>query len=249
MPMRDHVLPALTIIAAACIPGGAAAQIPDTFTNLRVLPDNIARGDLVALMRSFAFGLGVHCNHCHVGENPNDLTGYDFASDDKETKRVARTMLRMRAEINDVWLPSTGRAGLLRVECVTCHHGLARPRTLESELREVLDTDGIDAAIERYRELRERYYGNAAYDFGPGSLNDLTETLTGEGVLDAALAIIRLNLEYYPDEPYPHFLEARVLSASGDPEGALAAMERAAALAPDSEFYRIQLERMRSPSR
>ena len=44
----------------------ALAQIPDKFTNLKVLPKDIAKRDLVETMRSFSMALGVTCQHCHV---------------------------------------------------------------------------------------------------------------------------------------------------------------------------------------
>ena len=43
-------------------------------------------------MRNFASGLGVRCDHCHVGGNPDTLEGFDFASDAKEAKQVARAI-------------------------------------------------------------------------------------------------------------------------------------------------------------
>lgn len=247
MRLRYGALAAAVILAAFSAPGQGAGQIPDTFTNLEILPEDIPRGELVGIMRGFSFALHVRCNFCHVGEDPNDLTGYDFASDEKETKRVARTMMRMRAAINGEWIASTGREAPVMVECVTCHRGLSRPVRLEDELREALAEGGVDSALARYRELRDEYYGSAAYDFGAGTLNGLVETLTREGELEAALALIRLNLEHYPEEPYPRFLEAQALAASGDREAAIASLERAVELAPDVEFYRMQLERLRAP--
>lgn len=222
-----------------------AAQIPQTFTNLEVLPEDISRDELVSIMRGFASALGVRCNFCHVGEDPNDFTGYDFASDEKELKRVARAMLRMREEINGRLIPATGRESTVQVQCVTCHHGLRKPATLRDEILEVLRAEGVEAAEDRYRELRERYYGSAAYDFGQGSLNAVTETLLDEGETEAALAMIGLNIEHNPDDDYPYFLQAQARFAADDREGAIASLEKALELRPESQFYRSQLDRLR----
>lgn len=237
---------AVVTLSPACF-RPVAAQIPDTFTNLRELPEDIPRRELIEQMRGFSFALGVHCNFCHVGEDPLDLTGYDFASDQKETKRVARAMIAMRREINGPLLAATGRDDRRVVGCVTCHHGVRRPIELADEILGVIRSDGIDQAEARYRELREDYYGRAAYDFGPGSLNRVAETMIAEREATAALAMIRLNLEFYPDDPYPYGLQAQAFVVAGDREAAIASLEKAIALAPDSEFYRRQLERLRTP--
>lgn len=103
------------------------AQIPKTFTNLQVLPADIAQADLIAEMRGFARGLGVRCNHCHVG--PDNLEGMDFATDEKATKRAARTMLRMVRAINAEHisaLPAQAEARM-QVTCATCHQGMPKP--------------------------------------------------------------------------------------------------------------------------
>ena len=76
----------------------AQAQIPEEFTNLKVLPEDISKGELVGIMRGMAGGLGVRCNHCHQG--PDNLQGMDFATDDKESKRTARAMMIMMNAIN-----------------------------------------------------------------------------------------------------------------------------------------------------
>jgi hypothetical protein len=54
--------------------GGFEDQIPDKFTNLKILPSGVPRAELVRVMREFASALGVRCNHCHVGENPATIS-------------------------------------------------------------------------------------------------------------------------------------------------------------------------------
>ena len=46
-------------VPVAGFPAEAFAQIPDEFTNLEVLPDDIEQRQLVNTMRGFAFGLGL----------------------------------------------------------------------------------------------------------------------------------------------------------------------------------------------
>ena len=239
----------LALAAACLLPGPAAGQIPDTFTNLDVFPADVSRSELVGVMRGFAGALGVRCNYCHVGENPADLTGYDFASDEKETKRIAREMMRLRRRVNELVLDATGRADHVDVGCATCHRGIARPIALGDEILAVVRADGPEAAARRYRELREQYYGRAAYDFGQGELNTVTETLSAEGNHEAALAMIALNIEHFPEESYPLALQAQTRLAAGDREGAISSMAAALALDPESQFYRAQLERLRREPR
>ena len=72
------------ILFAFLLMGGVAhSQIPDEFTNLKVLPRGIEKRDLVNTMKNFTFSLGVRCSFCHVGKEEADLSTYDFASDDK----------------------------------------------------------------------------------------------------------------------------------------------------------------------
>ena len=153
------------VVMPGAATAAAAAQIPSTFTNLDVVPSDISRDELVGIMRNFASALGVRCDHCHVGDNPDTLEGFDFAYDEKETKRVARAMMRMVGEINGSSIPATGRnpAGLLEVGCVTCHHGATRPQTLPQVLGDALEEGGADAAVARYRELRDEYYEAIRY--------------------------------------------------------------------------------------
>jgi len=66
--------------------------------------------------------LGVHCDFCHVVD---DKTGWDFASDAKQTKRTARRMIQMVEQINQ-----QNFEGSPAVACITCHRGSTRPIAL-----------------------------------------------------------------------------------------------------------------------
>jgi hypothetical protein len=68
------------------------SPIPDTFTNLQVLPKDITKPELVNIMKSLAITFEKRCSFCHVATD--DLSQADFSSDDKETKKKAREMLR-----------------------------------------------------------------------------------------------------------------------------------------------------------
>lgn len=239
----------VTVVAAAGVGLGAipaSAQIPEEFTNLRVLREDIPRRELVGLMRSFSFDLGVPCNHCHLGDDPRDLTGYDFASDEREPKRVARGMMELVSRINDELIPAAGRPDGRRVRCVTCHRGIPVPVRIQDLFLEERDEGGIDAAVARYQELRETYYGQAAYDFGLAPLREVIETLAGRDDLSDALTVARLSTELHGQDVQAHALEADVLMRMGRREEAIRAMERAVSLDPDSSFLRELLERMRS---
>jgi hypothetical protein len=104
------------------------AQIPETFTNLQVLPKDLSRQQLVGIMRGFALNLGIRCEHCHVGEG-NDLSKFDFASDARPAKAAARSMLALVTRVNADLVTALGPAAEPRVTCYTCHRGAAKPLT------------------------------------------------------------------------------------------------------------------------
>ena len=129
---------ALVLVWTSFVRMGTHAQrpqwTPSPPTNLQVLPKDIPLKQLVQTMRAFSQGLGVRCQHCHVfkGNDPDDLTTFDFASDEKETKKTARTMLRMATAINTEHLKDIGEprpAGEMKVTCYTCHRGETKPAT------------------------------------------------------------------------------------------------------------------------
>ena len=178
----------------------AAAQVPEKFTNLQVLPKTIPRDSLINIMRRFSLSLEVRCSYCHVDRDGGSPREVNFASDDKLPKRRARFMLRMVDSLNNVVMPKLpGLEGnALRIECKTCHRGFHRPLLLTQELAEVIDTGGIAAAVARYKALREKETLEGRWDFGEWEMNLWSETLAAAGRDSQAIAMYQLNLEYFP---------------------------------------------------
>ncbi|MGZ7032023.1 MAG: c-type cytochrome [Thermoanaerobaculia bacterium] len=96
------------------------------FKNLKVLPPTITHDQLVATMRNISRSLGTRCEHCHVQTATEPKEVFDFASDAKPEKNVARTMMRMTAHINADYVSKVNENGL-SVACSTCHRGKTVP--------------------------------------------------------------------------------------------------------------------------
>ncbi len=173
---------------------------PDTLRNLKVLPAATTPAEVVAIMRGFATALGVRCQFCHLGEEGRPLSTFDFVSDQKRTKQTARLMMEMVRDLNRVTLAAIPDRPVPPVEvtCLTCHRGVARPLTLGQVIAEALRGGGPDSARSAYRELRTRYFGRAAYDFGEPSLVGAAQDLARAGRLDDALGLLQINDEQFP---------------------------------------------------
>lgn len=127
-------------VALTVVPQPPAAPQPQRWqppdpTNLQVFPKDIEKPALIQAMRGFTQALGVRCEFCHVGEG-NDLSKFDFASDDRRQKRTARLMLAMVADLNTKYLsevPEPRPAGAPAVTCFTCHRGDPKPLTTKPQ--------------------------------------------------------------------------------------------------------------------
>jgi photosynthetic reaction center cytochrome c subunit len=120
--------------------------------NLQYFPKDITRQQLTQRMREFSFALGVRCQYCHPGGNGISFDGVVFSSDEKPAKLKARAMLRMTDEINQSLLSKVPARAEPRVsvDCVTCHRGLALPKTLQTTLLEIVNDKGAAAAGAKY---------------------------------------------------------------------------------------------------
>jgi tetratricopeptide (TPR) repeat protein len=227
-----------TLFLAAASP--ATAQFPDKFTNLKVLPKDITKAELMSTMRRFAFALGTRCEHCHV-QAPDQK--FDFPADDKEAKKTARSMLQMVVAINRDYVGKLPKDSPIQVECVTCHHGLAQPRPLDAVLAEAIGQKGIDAALKLYDDLRKQYYGSGQYDFGETRLNLLTESLLARKKTQEAVAIMEMNFDSnHPTTVWSYHMLAQAHQAAGDIEKTKADYRRVLELHPDDSWAKEQLE-------
>jgi hypothetical protein len=220
-------------LLAVCLgfPVGAG-EMPDKYTNLDVLPKDIGKREMLRVMREFSRALGVGCDHCHVRKGEGADHQEDLVSDALEPKSIARRMYRMTQEINAKLPATAAEESPLLVRCATCHRGLLHPEGLDQILFTVVDEHGVTAAIERYGELRKKYYGSGSYDFRPRVLNEVAERVAERDDVDGALRIVRLNLEHDPDAPATHVLLGQLLAAKGDKAAAIASIEKALALEP-----------------
>jgi len=230
----------LLIFALTCLLATTAqADVPDKFTNLKVLPDDIGKQELVEIMRGFSMGLGMRCTGCHEIKVPGDYDSIDWASDKHHEKDVARGMLKMTAEINGNLLPAATGEHDFQVRCITCHRGLHNPRTLDQVLLRTVEKDGADAAAKEYRNLRDEYYGAGSYDFSAGTLNQVAETLAQEKQDPASARLMaQLNLEMNPDDPTARLLLAQLDLADGRMEEARARIEKVLQDDPDNRHAR-----------
>jgi len=97
--------------------------------NLKVLPQDISRDSLIAIMHLWEDALGVGCNYCHAPrkDNPKKL---DFASDEKQQKDFARHMYTMTDSINRQyfgWWAEHNTSRPSAITCFTCHKGQKEP--------------------------------------------------------------------------------------------------------------------------
>jgi photosynthetic reaction center cytochrome c subunit len=92
---------------------GQARTAEQQYKNIKVLTGTPA-AQLNLAMHGISGALGVDCVHCHVWEQ--------FDKDVKPTKEVARRMITMVRQLNEVYF-----GGQQVITCYTCHRGSTRP--------------------------------------------------------------------------------------------------------------------------
>ena len=113
-------------------PGTPPVQPPfaiPPYKNLKVLPKDISRQQLLGTMKFFSQSLGVRCTYCHVGVDGQPLSSFDFASDAKDHKKTARAMIELVAHLDKDHLPVITGVPDAKVTCFTCHRGATKPAT------------------------------------------------------------------------------------------------------------------------
>ena len=228
----------------------ARFEWPERAKNLKVLPKDTPKEKLQATMVGFARSLGVRCPFCHVGQEGQPLTTFDFVSDQKPTKDVARGMLKMVRSINkDLHKMRIPELNRVEVQCITCHRGRPRPMALSDELADVYQKAGIDSTVARYTMLRDRFYGAGSYDFTEHSLSELGSSLMAKGRNDDAIRIFQLNVQQYPSSSFAYSSLADAYAAAGQKDLAIQNYEKAVQLEPRNREAEQKLKALRGDAK
>ena len=248
MRSRGYSISLISVFGILIIAGGAltaSAQQwswPEKGQNLKVLPEGTGGQKLGDTMKGFTRALGVRCEHCHV-EGGGDLSTFDFVSDEKETKKAARIMMRMVRTINDDFISTLGDDSPVHVSCETCHHGKSKPERIEDILHEAYESGGVDVLRSKYIQLRAQYYGSYSYDFSESMLLAVVQSIPA-AKQDDAIAVLQLNLEMYPQSWRSwHFLgEVNLLKK--DKANAIDAFRKSLEMNPNNPAAAKRLEEL-----
>jgi len=245
-PVFGCVALAAVFSTAVAAPAQAQGIWPDRAENLQQLPEDFPPDRLRAVMTGFTRALGVRCSHCHVGEEGQPLTTFDFVSDENPNKDRARAMLSMLGDIGQA-LREIEPSGEERVNmwCHTCHNGKPRPQTLAEALGDTYRAEGGEATLARFAELRERFYGGVQYDFTAAGVNEVGSDFYAQGDTTTALGFFQLNVEHYPEWAEGWESLGDVAAAQGQREQAIRYYQQALALAPDHPRIQRSLDAIR----
>ncbi len=188
-------------------------------------------------MQEIAQALGVRCDYCHSAPRGSGQP--------EPKKEIARAMMAMTRDLNAKVQEATGKPAdqTTRVECVTCHRGVAIPQPLSALiLRTIVDKGGA-AAVDQYRELRKQYYSRATYDFSEDALFEIVQRVV-QGKPDDAIALLRMNLEFNPQSAKTYALLGFAYTRKSDDASAMTNLEKSLELDPTNAMVRGQLEQL-----
>jgi len=194
--------------------------------------------DIMPLMQEIVQGLGVQCEYCHSAPRGSGLP--------EPKKDIARQMIAMTRDLNTRVQTATGKPATqtAQVKCVTCHRGVPIPRQLSEIVMQTLREKGVAAAAAQYRDLHEHFYGRAAYDFGEDTLIGVAQPLAS-GKPDDAIALLKLNLDFYPQSAKTYAAIAFAYTRKLDDPTAITYYEKAVELDPSNGVIRGQLEQLK----
>ncbi len=239
----------IAILLSPVTPGFSQVPWPDKPQNIKALPATTTTEELRTVMFSFSDALGVNCIHCHVAEDWHDFSTYDFASDSNQRKETARLMIRMVNDINGRHLTKVKRdkdVEGVQVNCATCHSGRERPESLDDIFSSLYAKEGVRAVVDKYEELRAKYYGKGTYDFSENTLNRFGYELLGQNKLQDAIDIFQLNVKMNPQASNPYDSLAEAHMKAGNTWLAIINYSRSVELDPSNRNGLDMLKRLTS---
>lgn len=106
-------------------------------------------------------------------------------------------------------------------------------RSFVNALNRILKNEGIQAAIQKYNELRKNNFNE--YNFEESELNILGDYLISINKLEEAVEIYKLNLNYYPNSWYIYARLGEAMARGNNKEVAIQCYETAIKLMPRGE--------------
>jgi cytochrome c-type biogenesis protein CcmH/NrfG len=193
-------------------------------------------------MQEIGQALGVRCDYCHSAPRGSGQP--------EPKKQIALAMMAMTRDLNAKVQEATGKPAneTTRVECVTCHRGVAIPQPLSAIILKTVGEKGGAAAVEQYRDLRKQYYARATYDFSEDALLDMVQRVV-QGKPDDAMALLRMNLEFNPQSARTYALLGFAYTRKVDDTSAIANLEKSLELDPTNAMVRGQLEQLKEYQR
>ncbi|HTW64758.1 MAG TPA: photosynthetic reaction center cytochrome c subunit family protein [Bryobacteraceae bacterium] len=193
-------------------------------------------------MEQVASALGVQCHYCHSAPR---------GSGEKEPKKdIALAMMAMTRDLNAKIQQATGKPPdeTARVECVTCHRGVAIPQPLSAIILRTVAQKGGAAAVEQYRDLRKQFFSRDTYDFSEDALLAMVQRVV-EGRPDDAIALLRMNLEFNPQSAKTYALIGFAYTRKLDDASAIANLQKSLELDPTNAVVRGRLEQLQEYQR
>jgi cytochrome c-type biogenesis protein CcmH/NrfG len=193
-------------------------------------------------MQEIGQALGVRCDYCHSAPRGSGQP--------EPKKEIALAMMAMTRDLNAKVQEATGKPAneTTRVECVTCHRGVAIPQPLSAIILKTVREKGGAAAVEQYRDLRKQYYARATYDFSEDALLEMVQRVV-QGKPDDAIALLRMNLEFNPQSARTYALLGFAYTRKVDDASAIANLEKSLELDPTNAMVRGQLEQLQEYQR
>jgi len=193
-------------------------------------------------MQEIDLALGVKCDYCHSAPRGS---GQAEPKPAEPKKDIALAMMAMTRDLNAKIQEATGKppAETARVDCVTCHRGVAIPQPLAAIILRTAAQKGGAAAADQYRDLRSRYFGRATYDFTEDALLEMVQRVV-QGAPDSAIALLRMNLEFNPQSAKTYVMLAFAYTRKLDDDSAIANLKKSLELDPTNAVARGQLEQL-----
>jgi tetratricopeptide (TPR) repeat protein len=195
--------------------------------------------DRISQMQQIAQSLGVQCAYCHSAPRGS--------GEPEPKKEIARAMMAMTDDINARLRAATGKAAgqVTDIQCAYCHRGVPVPRPIGDIVWQTTREKGVAAAIDQYRDLRKHFFGRSTYDFGEDTLVTVSQQIANARA-DDAIALAKLNLEFYPQSVRSYLALAFAQTRKLDDEAAIASLEKALEIEPENSTVKGRLEQLKS---